>query len=246
MKSPLSVTPEKTSGQKRGERVPEPLPEMSCAHCSAANCIKLTKTFPDFCVTVKADEAVKKRCTQRYLKSSKDRKIALAAADIAGNYYGITTRVEEILLFVKKMGYERVGVASCVALLGACNQFARIAHAKGVHVYGVACKVGAVDKNEIGAGKRQEPEPGAHESMCNPILQAELLNEAQTDFNIIMGLCVGHDTLFIEHSRAPVTYLIVKDRVLCNNPAAALYETSGFYKRLLTPDLPAPNGTNSR
>jgi uncharacterized metal-binding protein len=49
--------------------------------------------------------------------------------------------------------------------------------------------------------------------------------------NIIVGLCVGHDMLFQMHSRAPVTTLIVKDRVLAHNPAGALY--SNYYRRRL-------------
>jgi len=45
-----------------------------------------------------------------------------------------------------------------------------------------------------------------------------------------VGLCVGHDMLFTRHSRAPVTTLVVKDRVLAHNPAGALY--SGYYRGL--------------
>jgi len=59
--------------------------------------------------------------------------------------------------------------------------------------------------------------------MCNPIAQAQILNEQLTDFNIVVGLCVGHDSLFFKHSEAPVTVLVAKDRVLGHNPAAALY-----------------------
>ena len=138
------------------------------------------------------------------------------------------------------MGYKKVGFATCVGLLSECNLFAKVAKAKGIDIYGVACKVGAVDKTVIGLDEEQKLSPGQHESMCNPILQAELLNEEKTEFNIIIGLCVGHDSLFIRHSKAPVTYLIVKDRVLCHNPAAALYGAGGYYKRLMTPELPAP------
>ena len=72
--------------------------------------------------------------------------------------------------------------------------------------------------------------------MCNPVLQARLLNEKQTELNVLVGLCVGHDTLFIRHSAAPVTTLIVKDRVLCHNPVAALYTSNTYYKRLLEPE----------
>ena len=62
------------------------------------------------------------------------------------------------------------------------------------------------------------------------IIREEL--EAQgTDFNIVIGLCVGHDTLFLRHSHAPTTVMIVKDRVLAHNPVAALYTANGMYSR---------------
>ena len=61
------------------------------------------------------------------------------------------------------------------------------------------------------------------EVMCNPAGQADLLNRAGTDLNIICGLCVGHDAVFTARSEAPVTTLIAKDRVLAHNPAAAVW-----------------------
>ncbi len=71
--------------------------------------------------------------------------------------------------------------------------------------------------------------------MCNPIGQAIALNNAHTDLNIILGLCVGHDTLFIKHSKAPVTVMAVKDRVLGHNPMAALYLAESYYKKNCIP-----------
>ena len=65
------------------------------------------------------------------------------------------------------------------------------------------------------------------------MLQAQLLNAQKTDLNVVVGLCVGHDSLFMKHSDAPVTTLITKDRVLGHNPAAALYTSNFYYKRLL-------------
>jgi uncharacterized metal-binding protein len=56
--------------------------------------------------------------------------------------------------------------------------------------------------------------------MCNPIAQAMIMNREKTELNIIVGLCVGHDSTFIR-SEAPVTVLVAKDRVLCHNPAGA-------------------------
>ena len=67
--------------------------------------------------------------------------------------------------------------------------------------------------------------------MCNPILQAKELEAQGTDFNIVIGLCVGHDTLFLRHPHAPPTVMIVKDRVLAHNPVASLYTANGMYSR---------------
>jgi uncharacterized metal-binding protein len=52
------------------------------------------------------------------------------------------------------------------------------------------------------------------------------------EMNIIMGLCVGHDMLFNKYSEAPVTTLVVKDRVTGHNPVAVLYGQNFYYKRL--------------
>jgi uncharacterized metal-binding protein len=67
--------------------------------------------------------------------------------------------------------------------------------------------------------------------MCNPILQARLLNRAKTDLNVVIGLCVGHDSLFYRYSEAYVTTLVTKDRVTGHNPAAALYTSHSYYKK---------------
>ena len=99
----------------------------------------------------------------------------------------------------------------------------------------MCCKVGSVDKTEIGIPDELKVKKGSYEAICNPILQAHLLNEQKTDLNVIVGLCVGHDSLFIKHSDAPVTTLITKDRVLGHNPAAALYTSNFYYQRLLQP-----------
>ena len=69
--------------------------------------------------------------------------------------------------------------------------------------------------------------------MCNPIAQAKILNHAQTDFNILLGLCVGHDSLFMKYSKAMVTVFAVKDRLLGHNPLAALYTSHSYYDRFL-------------
>ena len=54
------------------------------------------------------------------------------------------------------------------------------------------------------------------------------MNEEKTDFNMLLGLCVGHDSLFLKYAQAYSTVLVAKDRVLAHNPVGALY-TSGIY-----------------
>jgi uncharacterized metal-binding protein len=107
-----------------------------------------------------------------------------------------------------------------------------ILEANGFEVESVCCKVGSIDKEKIGLRDEEKIRPGQYESLCNPVGQAMLLNKAGTELNIVVGLCVGHDSLFFKHSEAPVTVLVTKDRVTGHNPVAALYTSQSYYKRL--------------
>jgi uncharacterized metal-binding protein len=204
----------------------------SCLDCHSTNCYRGKGLFPDFCLTRGLSEAEVRRVTRICAGKGPDGRMARAAAEIEGRYYGKLTRVEEVLAFAKRIDAKRLGLATCVGLIEEARIFAVAAKAKGFSPYGVLCKLGSIDKSAIGVPDEQKVEPGCHESMCNPIGQAWELNAQKTDLNIIIGLCVGHDSLFIKHSHAPVTTLIVKDRVLGHNPAAALYTSSTYYKRL--------------
>jgi len=72
--------------------------------------------------------------------------------------------------------------------------------------------------------------------MCNPIFQARLLNRQKCHFNILLGLCVGHDSMFFKYAEAPTTVLAVKDRVTGHNPLAAIYTLDSYYRKIK--DLP--------
>ena len=94
---------------------------------------------------------------------------------------------------------------------------------------GAACKAGMQKKVGVGIPERCEV---VGENMCNPILQAKLLNAAGTDLNILMGLCVGHDSMFYKYSEALVTTLVSKDRVLAHNTIAAIYQSDKYLTRV--------------
>jgi len=52
----------------------------------------------------------------------------------------------------------------------------------------------------------------------------------------MMGLCVGHDILFLKHSTAETTPLVVRDCSTGNNPVAVLYQSrGGFNDRFFKP-----------
>lgn len=142
------------------------------------------------------------------------------------------TRIEEICEFADKMGYQRLGLAFCVGLAREAKIVAGLFAARGFEVVSVICKVGAVPKEEIGLADKEKIRIGQFESMCNPVAQAMIMNDAGVQFNILLGLCVGHDSLFLKHANAPATVLAVKDRVTGHNPLAAVYLLDSYYSRL--------------
>ena len=144
-------------------------------------------------------------------------------------------RIQEICEFAQKMGYTRLGLVFCIGLYKEAEVVARILQNQGFETVSVVCKVGAIPKEEIGVKDSEKIFIGQYESMCNPILQAAIVNEAKTDFNILLGLCVGHDSLFFKYAEAPATVLAVKDRVTGHNPLASIYLSGNYYSWLNVP-----------
>lgn len=143
------------------------------------------------------------------------------------------TRVEELIEFSKRMKYKRLGMAFCAGLTHEASILSKILESHGFEVVTVVCKVGGVPKEAIKVKDKEKVRIGRFESMCNPITQAKLLNRAKTDFNIMLGLCVGHDSLFLKYIKGLTTVFAVKDRVTGHNPMAALYTSGSYFRRLL-------------
>ena len=142
------------------------------------------------------------------------------------------SRLEETHEFAARMGYRRLGLAFCVGLRSEAGALDKVLTARGFEVVSVICKAGCIPKEEIGLTDSQKINPGTFETVCNPVGQALVLNKVKTDFNILLGLCVGHDSLFFQHAQAPTTVFAVKDRVMGHNPMAALYTLGSYYRRL--------------
>jgi len=208
-----------------------------CSDCKVYHCDRRNATYPPFCLTTATDEQQLESIKAVYRDDPLIAKMYAVSAEIEGLYYGKLTRVEEIMLFAKQIGVKKLGIATCIGSIAETTVFTKILQANDIDDYlCVCCKVGSVPKEDVGIPEEHKINPGKFEPACNPILQAEILNNAKTDLNILIGLCVGHDALFTMHAQAPCVTFSVKDRVLQHNPMAAIYGVNSYYKRLLKPD----------
>ncbi|MCK9159883.1 MAG: DUF1847 domain-containing protein [Bacteroidaceae bacterium] len=199
----------------------------SCVDCGTQNCKYKDRTYPKFCLTTNLKQEDLDWALERY-GVERNHDIMVASAEVEYEGYCQWTRVEEIMQFARKINAHKIGIANCIGLINEARIFAHILRANDFEAYSVICKVAGKEKSSIGIPKECEKIGAA---MCNPILQARLLNEAHTDLNVVIGLCVGHDSLFYKYSEAYVTTLVTKDRVTGNNPAAALYTANSYYKK---------------
>jgi len=211
--------------------------ELKCAKCLPKYCtqeIKDESILPPFCPIKKFKSLikdVKKRYKTEeihnfYIQAALTEKEAYdeKAAREEAKTVPVRPRIREIAEFSKKIGAERIGIAFCSGLSDEAARACSILEEHGFEIFSAICSCGAIDKTELGVPPDYKiKDTDKFEAGCNPLLQAELLNEARTAINIIIGLCVGHDMLFTKNSHAPVTTLIVKDRFTGHNPVISLY-----------------------
>lgn len=208
-----------------------------CAQCKPKYChegISEGKKLPDFCPMKNFKKLIQNIKEEYNAENIKDFFLSAAitekeaydekAAREQGKIIPVRPRIREIAEFAKKIGVKKIGMAFCSGLGDEASRAQAILGNQGLDVVSVICSCGAIDKEEVGIPAEYKiRSPENFESTCNPLLQAALLNQAGTAFNILVGLCVGHDMLFTEHSQAPVTTLIVKDRFTGHNPLISLY-----------------------
>jgi len=131
-------------------------------------------------------------------------------------------RVQELVRFAQARGMGRVGIAFCVTLIKEAQELARQLRAGGLDPELVCCRVGAIDYDQIGLPKAH---PDRFAAICNPVAQARLLNQSHVDLVAQLGLCIGHDLILQEECDAPVTTLVVKDRVFDHHSVLALRQS---------------------
>ena len=202
----------------------------TCASCTLRSCQKGGGDLPRNCPM--RDPEFFDRLLERYWsEENHDFFVTSAAIESAG--YCRWPRLKEIVEFSRSMHYQKLGLAFCAALKKEAAVVERVLRNNGFQVVSVICKTGSIPKDKAGVPQQFRVRPGTYEVMCNPIAQAELLNREETQFNVCLGLCVGHDSLFYKYSKALVTTLVAKDRVTGNNPVAAIYCADGYLKKRL-------------
>jgi uncharacterized metal-binding protein len=213
----------------------------SCAYCPdvirACRVGESAERGPAYCPTKVDPEGIDAASAE--YDDAEIRRVSQVAAVVEAEGYCKWPRVQEICEFAKRMGFKKIGIATCISFVDHAKILSGILESHGFEVASVACKHGGIPKEEIGLKDTEKIRPGNFEAICNPVGQAELLKRAGCEFNIVLGLCVGHDSLFFKHAEGLTTVLVAKDRVLAHNPIGALNLADTYYSRLWGPERPA-------
>jgi uncharacterized metal-binding protein len=217
---------------------------VNCAKCTRQVCdTREWDKGPDNCPSKIRTEVIKK-ATEKCISPENLRLAYNASKQEASCYIKLPhapkvispskSRVEEVMEFAERMHYKRLGVAYCIGVQYEVSLLVPILENRGFEVVSVCCKCGSVPKEELGFEEWEKISPGTFESMCHPLAQAAILNSYNTELNIMVCLCVGHDSLFLKNSKAPCTVLAAKDRVFGHAPLLALYLSRSYHRRVLT------------
>jgi uncharacterized metal-binding protein len=225
-------------------------PDASCASCPTRRderiCVVEKGKGGSGCPTLTRDRLLEK-ANQEYGKQDIGEfatKASIQEAECYANRHGtpyilqpVKPRIVEICEFAHKMGYKKLGLAFCLGLSEEAPLVKKIFEHHGHEVVSVCCKAGRTPKSLLGLKKEETIALDENESLCNPIFQAMVLNEEKVDLNVLLGLCVGHDSLFFKYAEAPTTVLAAKDRVTGHNPLAAVYLSDCYFERICHPGL---------
>lgn len=229
-------------------KMPISVPLPTCAVCSVAVsdrvCRQEKGKAPGNCPSTRSLDIVREAL--EILKDPNVMEFARQASIQEGEAYGdrdkgyanlrpIKPRIQETVEFAKKMKFERICLVFCVGMRKEAEIVNEIFTVNGFETISVMCKAGAISKEEIGLLREQQIDPTSFEAMCNPILQALTSNYHESELNVLFGLCVGHDALFLKYANAYSTVLASKDRLLAHNPLSAIYQYDSYYRYLKNP-----------
>ena len=190
------------------------------------------KCPPKLCVMGPSDNGPEYCPMQTTAEVYDEARTIIAKPEVQKMFRGVATtwkksklsknRIEEIMIYARNMDFRKLGLAFCIGLSGEAEVVSALFEKEGFEVVSGCCMTGGFCSDDVGLSKEDKIYPDGRQPQCNPVGQALLMNKYGTDLNVILGLCVGDDALFIKHSEAPVTVLAVKDRLNAHNPLAAI------------------------
>ena len=138
------------------------------------------------------------------------RKAAFESALIESEGYCEWTRLREVSEYAARLGISKIGIAFCADMRREASLVARYL-----------------------ANVSLEPVLPSKETGCEPLQQSGFFNAHSTEVNVIAGMCVDHEALFVDASHVPVLALVARDVRLRHNPVGALYTSSGYSRSRL-------------
>lgn len=163
-----------------------------------------------------------------------DARNIVAQPDVQHMFRGVATtwrdtalsknRIEEVITYAQNMSFKKLGLAFCIGLADQAKVVSALFEDRGFDVISGCCMTGGFSSDDVGLSKEDKIYADGRQPQCNPVGQALIMNKCETDLNVLLGLCVGDDALFIKHSDAPITVLAVKDRIHAHNPLGSIPE----------------------
>lgn len=207
----------------------------TCANCKVYGCIEKDrggKVIPRNCPM--QDEKYLSEIHEEYMKPEVNRfYVATKSPGPRRGRTSFTPRLRRVIDVCKMMGYKRLGLAFCVGFKDESNLYSKILRSHGFEVVSVSCCNGGFNIADYGVPL---PDGCDYDAACNPLGQARLMNEQKVQFNLVMGLCAGHDSLFMKHAEAMSTVIAVKDPATGHSPVMALYLYDQYYEPYFRPD----------
>ncbi len=150
-------------------------------------------------------------------RTDENRSVVKAASSLVdGGRAGTLTRLEEIAEYCRLRGYKKIGVAYCYALEKQAASIKDFLIKEGLSPVMVSCTVDGISESDI------DPDKTETAVSCNPLGQAEAINQSGAQFAVLVGLCLGHDVLLQKALHMDFTVFAVKDRVTGHNPLLGL------------------------
>ena len=181
---------------------------MSCCDCTVFACMK-GGGLPEDCTTKLCAADARDHVLDLYLNTDMRSIMQTATVVALKGTEEKWPRIREVIEFAHATGVKRIGIGSCATYIKEIPLLADILRAEGFEVVGAMCKMATIRKTDVEIVDETVKDSVV---ICNPVMQAQALNNSKTDMNVVVGLCVGHDMLFTKHSEALCTTLEVRDR----------------------------------